>query len=87
EHESAVAARRAEADPFAVEHDDILHAALDETDTRKRLPECEHGRDFLYSSGTTGLPKGNLKPLVPWDRRAIEDTETASWRKSFGFNQ
>jgi long-chain acyl-CoA synthetase len=64
-----------------------LDAALDETDTRTPLPECEQGRDFLYSSGTTGLPKGILKPLVPWERRAIDDTETASWRKSFGFNQ
>ena len=64
-----------------------LNDALARVDTRVPLPECAQGRDFLYSSGTTGLPKGILKPLVPWEQRALDDTEMASWRKSFGFDQ
>ncbi|WP_028222584.1 AMP-binding protein [Paraburkholderia oxyphila] len=64
-----------------------LNDALARVDTREPLPACPQGRDFLYSSGTTGLPKGVLKPLVPWEQRAIDDTEMASWRKSFGFDQ
>ncbi|WP_322045556.1 AMP-binding protein [Paraburkholderia sp. J67] len=64
-----------------------LDAALASVDIREPLPERPQGRDFLYSSGTTGLPKGILKPLIPWEERTLDDTETASWRKSFGFDE
>ncbi|MDR3099406.1 MAG: AMP-binding protein [Paraburkholderia sp.] len=64
-----------------------LNDALARVNPHAPLPACAQGRDFLYSSGTTGLPKGVLKPLVPWERRAVDDTEMASWRKSFGFDQ
>ncbi|MEX3945021.1 AMP-binding protein [Paraburkholderia sp. BR10937] len=50
------------------------------------LPPLPRGRDFLYSSGTTGLPKGIRKPLVPFEQRDADDTETAAWRKTFGFD-
>lgn len=63
-----------------------LEAALAATDTRAPLPPLPRGRDFLYSSGTTGLPKGIRKPLVPFEQRDADDTETASWKKSFGFD-
>ena len=64
-----------------------LNDALARVDPRAPLPACAQGRDFLYSSGTTGLPKGILKPLVPWAQRAIDDTEMISWRNNFGFDQ
>lgn len=49
------------------------------------LPPRPLGRDFLYSSGTTGLPRGIRKPLVPWAQRDSEDIEVATWRKTFDF--
>ena len=32
-------------------------------------PERSVGREFMYSSGTTGFPKGIRRPLVPYARR------------------
>jgi long-chain acyl-CoA synthetase len=40
--------------------DDAISAASDEP-----LPAQPHGDDFLYSSGTTGRPKGIKLPLLP----------------------
>ena len=34
-----------------------------------RLPERAIGREFMYSSGTTGFPKGIRRPLLPCARR------------------
>ncbi|MFC6283511.1 MULTISPECIES: AMP-binding protein [Polaromonas] len=33
------------------------------------LPERSVGREFMYSSGTTGFPKGIRRPLLPYARR------------------
>ena len=33
------------------------------------LPERAVGREFMYSSGTTGFPKGIRRPLLPYARR------------------
>lgn len=33
------------------------------------LPERSVGREFMYSSGTTGFPKGIRRPLLPFARR------------------
>lgn len=33
------------------------------------LPERAIGREFMYSSGTTGFPKGIRRPLLPYARR------------------
>ncbi|WP_233888103.1 AMP-binding protein [Paraburkholderia flagellata] len=63
-----------------------LEAALDNVDASTPLPPLPRGRDFLYSSGTTGLPKGIRKPLVPFELRDADDTETAAWRTTFGFS-
>ena len=51
------------------------------------LPPAPVGRDFLYSSGTTGLPSGIRKPMVPWEARHEEDREVAAWRRSFDFGE
>lgn len=34
------------------------------------LPQRSVGREFMYSSGTTGFPKGIKRPLTPFERRA-----------------
>lgn len=51
------------------------------------LPPAPLGRDFLYSSGTTGMPSGIRKPLVPWEDRDQEDREVLAWRRAFGFDE
>lgn len=56
-------------------------ASLDEG-----LPTSFVGRDFLYSSGTTGQPSGIRKPMVPWDQRNEPDREVAAWQQAFGFD-
>lgn len=33
------------------------------------LPQGSMGREFMYSSGTTGFPKGIKRPLVPYEKR------------------
>lgn len=50
------------------------------------LPARPVGRDQLYSSGTTGMPRAIRKPMVAWESRHQEDSEVAAWRKSFGFD-
>ena len=44
------------------------------------------GRDMLYSSGTTGFPKGVRRALVPPERRDDPEPEVVNWQKSFGFD-
>jgi long-chain acyl-CoA synthetase len=51
------------------------------------LPPRPLGRDQLYSSGTTGLPRAIRKPLAPWESRDQVDREVASWRQTFGFDE
>ena len=50
------------------------------------LPPRPLGRDFIYSSGTTGLPKGIRKPLVPYADKDREDPEVTAWRRAFEFD-
>ncbi|MGD9945062.1 MAG: AMP-binding protein, partial [Burkholderiaceae bacterium] len=51
-----------------------------------RLPPRPVGRDLLYSSGTTGMPRAIRKPLRDWAERHVEDREVATWRRVFGFD-
>ncbi|CAG2158098.1 AMP-binding protein [Cupriavidus numazuensis] len=51
------------------------------------LPQRPLGRDMLYSSGTTGHPKGIRRPLVPYEDRDKPDVEVQAWRRAFGFDQ
>jgi long-chain acyl-CoA synthetase len=50
------------------------------------LPPRPVGRDQLYSSGTTGMPRAIRKPMNTWESRHQEDGEVAAWRKAFGFD-
>lgn len=49
------------------------------------LPERAVGRDFLYSSGTTGRPKGIKRPLAPFADRFRDAYDAVVWRELFGF--
>jgi len=48
------------------------------------LPERPVGREFLYSSGTTGLPKGIKRPLTPWEKREAPEWDM-TWKSLYGF--
>lgn len=47
------------------------------------LPERPVGRDFLYSSGTTGLPKGIRRDLLPPESRGAPDW-SPGWLATYG---
>ncbi len=49
------------------------------------LPERPVGREFLYSSGTTGLPKGIRRPLIPFENRFAPEFDM-SWKGFYGFD-
>jgi long-chain acyl-CoA synthetase len=57
----------------------LAAAALDAA-----LPEGPVGREFLYSSGTTGLPKGIRRPLLPHEKRDAPEWDM-SWKTLYGF--
>ncbi|MDR2991457.1 MAG: acyl-CoA synthetase [Burkholderiaceae bacterium] len=64
-----------------------LDAALAATDVPETLPSRPIGRDLLYSSGTTGRPKGIRRPLKPADQRGQPDPKTEIWKRRFSFDQ
>ncbi|WP_424811939.1 AMP-binding protein [Roseococcus sp. YIM B11640] len=51
-------------------------------------PEGERpiGREFLYSSGTTGLPKGIRRPLIPFADRLNPEFDM-TWKPFYGFGE
>ena len=49
------------------------------------LPQRPVGREFLYSSGTTGLPKGIKRPMVSWENRDAPDWDM-TWKSLYGFD-
>ncbi|WP_427305999.1 AMP-binding protein [Cupriavidus sp. H39] len=59
--------------------------ALAGYDSGAPLPERKVGRDFLYSSGTTGKPKGIRRPLVAYADRFRDAYDAVVWREFFGF--
>jgi acyl-CoA synthetase (AMP-forming)/AMP-acid ligase II len=42
---------------------------------------------MLYSSGTTGHPKGIRRPLTPYEDRDKPELEIIAWRRAFGFDE
>lgn len=56
---------------------------VNETDL---LPLCPLGRDMLYSSGTTGFPKGIRRAMVSAELRDQPEAEALNWQRSFGFD-
>ncbi|MCO6414582.1 AMP-binding protein [Siccirubricoccus sp. KC 17139] len=59
-------------------------ATLAAEDPAAPLPERPVGREFLYSSGTTGLPKGIRRPLIPYADRDKPEWDM-SWKSLYGF--
>ncbi|WP_354673916.1 AMP-binding protein [Cupriavidus alkaliphilus] len=64
-----------------------LRAGLGAVDEHAPMPERPIGRDMLYSSGTTGRPKGIRRPLRPYADRDRPDADLATWRRAFGFGE
>lgn len=60
--------------------------ALAAQDPASPLPERPLGREFLYSSGTTGLPKGIRRPLIPWAERDRPEWDM-TWKSLYGFGE
>ena len=50
------------------------------------LPERPLGREFFYSSGTSGRPKGIPRPIRPYDRRREIPPLEARLRSIYGFD-
>jgi acyl-CoA synthetase (AMP-forming)/AMP-acid ligase II len=48
--------------------------------------EVPIGREFLYSSGTTGLPKGIRRPLIAFADRLAPEFDM-SWQRLYGFDE
>ena len=51
------------------------------------LSQLPLGRDLLYSSGTTGRPKGIKKPLLAPEYRNKIDPEVAAWMRNMHFRE
>jgi long-chain acyl-CoA synthetase len=51
------------------------------------LPVRPVGRDMLYSSGTTGKPKGIRRPLTPYEKRMDDPPAAVAIRRVFSFSQ
>lgn len=64
-----------------------LDAAVAQAGAPAPLPDRPLGRDLLYSSGTTGRPKGIRRPLTPFEDRDVIGADVSSWRKSFSFDE
>ncbi|MDO8692505.1 MAG: AMP-binding protein [Sheuella sp.] len=66
----------------------LIHyeSALLEVDASEVMPLYPLGRDMLYSSGTTGFPKGIRRTLVAAEIRDQPESEVLNWQRSFGFD-
>ncbi|MGE4243784.1 AMP-binding protein, partial [Ramlibacter sp.] len=51
------------------------------------LPRRALGREFMYSSGTTGFPKGIRRPMVPHERRSDLPELERQLRRMFRFDK
>ncbi len=72
----------ADSDATAADYESAV-AAFDDAGP---LPARPVGRDLLYSSGTTGQPKGVTKPLVPAADRAEPEPDVVTMQRVFGFD-
>lgn len=61
--------------------------ALDAIDPATQLPLRPLGRDMLYSSGTTGFPKGVRRALVSAELRDQPEPEVLSWQRNYSFDE
>ena len=62
------------------------HAEVATMDPSTALPPRSRGRDLLYSSGTTGRPKGIKRPLVPHEKKNEPDPTSLSAQRTYGLD-
>lgn len=84
--EGAVAERRRFALGEGLPGYEGFEAALREYPAPAPLPPRPVGREFLYSSGTTGLPKGIKRPLLP-PEDADKPEWDMTWKGRYGFDE
>jgi len=70
----------------SVTHLISYESEISKVDPAGVLPVCPLGRDMLYSSGTTGFPKGVRRALVSAELRDQPEPEVLNWQRSFGFD-
>ncbi|MEJ8849273.1 AMP-binding protein [Variovorax rhizosphaerae] len=58
-------------------------AQRDRFDPEAPLPPRPVGREFLYSSGTSGKPKGIRRPMIAHEDRFKEAFDFAAWRDTY----
>jgi acyl-CoA synthetase (AMP-forming)/AMP-acid ligase II len=63
-----------------------LTALMTDQSTAWPSGEMPIGREFLYSSGTTGLPKGIRRPLIAYADRLAPEFDM-SWKQLYGFDE
>jgi long-chain acyl-CoA synthetase len=61
-----------------------LAPQLEAFDANAPLPQRPVGRDFLYSSGTSGKPKGVKRALTPYAQRLEPTFESAFFSQHYG---
>ena len=64
-----------------------LRAELAQVDVNSALPARSRGRDLLYSSGTTGRPKGIKRDLVPHDKKHLPEPAALNAQRSYGLDE
>lgn len=62
----------------------LLPEIWDTFDPTQALPQRPVGRDFLYSSGTSGKPKGVKRALIPYEERLLPTFETGFFAEQYG---
>ncbi|NYT63816.1 AMP-binding protein [Alcaligenaceae bacterium] len=64
-----------------------VYSALSAFHEGGALPQRKVGRDFLYSSGTTGRPKGIKRPMAAFEDRFKDSYDAVVWREFFQFGR
>ncbi|ARU04836.1 acyl-CoA synthetase [Comamonas serinivorans] len=64
-----------------------LPAELATVDVGTALPPRSRGRDLLYSSGTTGRPKGVKRPLVPFEKKHELEPAALNAQQTYGLDE
>ena len=64
-----------------------LRTELAQVDVSTAIPPRSRGRDLLYSSGTTGRPKGVKRALTPHDKKNDPDPAALNAQRTYGLDE